>query len=84
MILSDLGADVIKVERIGGGEDGRAMGPFRGEWGAYFVALNRGKRSITLDLAKSQGREVVLRLASGCDVLLENFRGGKAAAHGSG
>jgi crotonobetainyl-CoA:carnitine CoA-transferase CaiB-like acyl-CoA transferase len=81
MILSDLGADVIKVERIGG-EDGRSMGPHRGEWGAYFVALNRGKRSITLDLAKAEGREVVLRLASGCDVFLENFRGGKAAALG--
>jgi crotonobetainyl-CoA:carnitine CoA-transferase CaiB-like acyl-CoA transferase len=82
MILSDLGADVIKVERAGGGEDGRAMGPFRGEWGAYFVALNRGKRSITLDLTKPEAREVVLRLASGCDVFLENFRGGKAAALG--
>ena len=82
MILSDLGADVIKVERIGGGEDGRSMGPFRGEWGAYFVALNRGKRSITIDLAKPEGREVVLRLASGCEVFLENFRGGKAAALG--
>jgi crotonobetainyl-CoA:carnitine CoA-transferase CaiB-like acyl-CoA transferase len=82
MILSDLGADIIKVERAGGGEDGRAMGPHRGEWGAYFVALNRGKRSITLDLAKPEGREVVLRLASTCDVFLENFRGGKAAALG--
>ncbi len=82
MILSDLGADVIKVERIGGGEDGRAMGPHRGEWGAYFVALNRGKRSITLDLGRPEGREVVLRLATSCDVFLENFRGGKAAALG--
>jgi crotonobetainyl-CoA:carnitine CoA-transferase CaiB-like acyl-CoA transferase len=82
MILSDLGADIIKVERTGGGEDGRSMGPFRGEWGAYFVALNRGKRSIALDLAKPEGREVVLRLASTCDVFLENFRGGKAAALG--
>ena len=82
MILSDLGADVIKVERTGGGDDGRAMGPHRGEWGAYFVALNRGKRSITLDLAKPEGRAVVLRLASSCDVFLENFRGGKAAALG--
>jgi crotonobetainyl-CoA:carnitine CoA-transferase CaiB-like acyl-CoA transferase len=82
MILSDLGADIIKVERTGGGEDGRAMGPHRGEWGAYFVALNRGKRSIALDLAKPEGREVVLRLAARCDVLLENFRGGKAAALG--
>ncbi len=81
MILSDLGAEIIKVERPAG-EDGRAMGPHRGEWGAYFVALNRGKRSIALDLAKREGREVVLRLASGCDVFLENFRGGKAAALG--
>jgi crotonobetainyl-CoA:carnitine CoA-transferase CaiB-like acyl-CoA transferase len=82
MILSDLGAEVIKVERIGAGDDGRAMGPHRGEWGAYFVALNRGKRSIALDLANPEGREAVLRLASGCDVFLENFRGGKAATLG--
>jgi len=82
MILSDLGADVIKVERIGTGEDGRAMGPHRGEWGAYFVALNRGKRSIAVNVAKPEGRELVLRLASGCDVFLENFRGGKATALG--
>jgi crotonobetainyl-CoA:carnitine CoA-transferase CaiB-like acyl-CoA transferase len=81
MILSDLGADIIKVERAGG-EDGRSMGPHRGEWGAYFVALNRGKRSITLDLGKPEGREAVLRLASTCDVFLENFRGGKAASLG--
>ena len=82
MILADLGADVIKVERIGRGEDGREMGPHRGHWGAYFVALNRGKRSVALDITKPQGREVALRLASGCDVFLENFRGGKAAALG--
>lgn len=81
MILADLGAEVIKVERPGG-EDGRAMGPHRGEWGAYFVALNRGKRSIILDLAKPEGREVVLRLVSTCDVFLENLRGGKAKALG--
>ena len=82
MILSDLGAEIIKVERIGGGEDGRAMGPHRGEWGAFFVALNRGKRSITLDISKPEGREVILRLAASSDVFLENFRGGKAAALG--
>ena len=82
MILADLGADVIKVERIGRGEDGRAMGPHRGQWGAYFTALNRGKRSVMLDITKPAGREAVLRLASDCDVFLENFRGGKAAALG--
>jgi crotonobetainyl-CoA:carnitine CoA-transferase CaiB-like acyl-CoA transferase len=82
MILSDLGAEVIKVERIGSGDDGRSMGPHRGQWGAYFVALNRGKRSLAIDLAKPEGREVVLRLAERADVFLENFRGGKAAALG--
>jgi crotonobetainyl-CoA:carnitine CoA-transferase CaiB-like acyl-CoA transferase len=82
MILADLGADVIKVERPGAGEDGRAMGPHRGEWGAYFTALNRGKRSIALDIRQAAGREAVLRIASTCDVFLENFRGGKAAQFG--
>jgi crotonobetainyl-CoA:carnitine CoA-transferase CaiB-like acyl-CoA transferase len=82
MILTDLGADVIKVERPGTGEDGRAMGPHRGEWGAYFTALNRGKRSIALDIREPAGREAVLRIASTCDVFLENFRGGKAAQFG--
>jgi crotonobetainyl-CoA:carnitine CoA-transferase CaiB-like acyl-CoA transferase len=82
MILADLGADVIKVERTGRGDDGRAMGPHRGPWGAYFTTLNRGKRSIALDIAQPAGRETVLRIAVTCDVFLENFRGGKAAALG--
>jgi crotonobetainyl-CoA:carnitine CoA-transferase CaiB-like acyl-CoA transferase len=81
MILADLGADVVKVE-LPGGEDGRGMGPHRGEWGAYFAALNRGKRSATVDFTTPAGREVVLRLASSCDVFLENFRGGRAAELG--
>ena len=82
MILADLGADVIKVERPGTGEDGRAMGPHRGAWGAYFTALNRGKRSIALDIRQPAGREAVLRISATCDVFLENFRGGKATALG--
>lgn len=82
MILADLGADIIKVERIDGGDDSRGMGPHRGPWGAFFVSLNRGKRSIAVDITKPQGREIVLRLAATCDVFVENFRGGKAAALG--
>jgi len=81
MILADLGADVIKVEQPGG-EAGRAMGPHRGLWGAYFTPLNRGKRAIELDIRQPAGREAALRLASTCDVFLENFRGGRAAALG--
>jgi crotonobetainyl-CoA:carnitine CoA-transferase CaiB-like acyl-CoA transferase len=79
MILADLGAEVIKVERIDGGDDSRAMGPHRGPWGAMFVPLNRGKRSITVDITTPKGREVVLRLAAISDVFIQNFRGGKAA-----
>ncbi|HUA21364.1 MAG TPA: CoA transferase [Bryobacteraceae bacterium] len=82
MVLADLGADVIKVERIDGGDDGRSMGPHRGPWGAFFVPLNRGKRSIAIDVTKPAGRDIILRLASTCDVFVENFRGGKAAALG--
>jgi crotonobetainyl-CoA:carnitine CoA-transferase CaiB-like acyl-CoA transferase len=82
MILADLGADIIKVERIDGGDDARGMGPHRGPWGAFFVSLNRGKRSIAVDITKPAGREIVLRLAASCDVFMENFRGGKAAGLG--
>ena len=82
MILADFGADVIKVERIDGGDDARNMGPHRGSWGAYFVPINRGKRSIAVDITKPAGREVVFRLAQRSDVFLENFRGGKAVALG--
>jgi crotonobetainyl-CoA:carnitine CoA-transferase CaiB-like acyl-CoA transferase len=82
MILADLGADVIKVERIDGGDDARSMGPHRGTWGAYFVPLNRGKRSIALDITQPRGHAAILRLAATCDVFVENFRGGKAAELG--
>jgi len=82
MILADLGADVIKVERLDGGDDARNMGPHGGEWGAYFVPINRGKRSIAVDITQPAGREIVFRLASGCEVFIENFRGGKAAKLG--
>src|SRR6185436_11909439 len=78
MILSDLGAEVIKVERIDGGDDSRGMGPHLGTWGAMFVPLNRGKRSIAINVTTPAGREAVLKLAAGCDVYVENFRGGKA------
>jgi crotonobetainyl-CoA:carnitine CoA-transferase CaiB-like acyl-CoA transferase len=82
MILADLGAEIIKVERIDGGDDARDMGPHRGKWGAYFTPINRGKRSIAVDVTKPAGRETVLRLAQSCDVFIENFRVGKAAKLG--
>jgi len=82
MILAGLGADVIKVERIDGGDDARQMGPHLGQWAAVFVPLNRGKRSIAVDVSKPAGRDLILRLAGTCDVFIENFRGGKMNALG--
>jgi len=82
MVLANLGADVIKIERIDGGDDARHMGPHLGDWGAFFVPINRGKRSLAADISKPAGRDVVLRLASNADVFIENFRGGKMASLG--
>lgn len=83
MILADLGADVIKVENTGSGDDTRQWGPpFQGEDAAYFMAANRNKRAISIDLKSEAGREVVLRLADRADVVAENFRPGTAARLG--
>ena len=79
MILGDLGADVIKVERPVTGDDIRQVGPHfvRGE-SVYFLSVNRNKRSLCLDLAHAEGRAVLADLAVGCDVVIENFRAGVA------
>jgi formyl-CoA transferase len=78
MILGDLGADVIKVERPGVGDDLRAWGPPWTDDGeaAYFIAVNRNKRSLTLDLKDPRGRAAFLRLVGTADVVVENFRHG--------
>lgn len=77
MLLADLGADVVKVERPGTGDDSRAWGPpFVGEDAAYFLALNRNKRSVVLDLAAEPDRALARRLALASDVVVENFRPG--------
>ncbi len=73
MILADLGAEVIKVEHPEMGDLARGNGPFIDGVSSYFLSLNRGKKSITLDLSTDQGREVLLKLAGKVDVLLENF-----------
>jgi CoA:oxalate CoA-transferase len=76
MVLSDLGARVIKVERPGTGDDARHMGPFIEGHSAYFESINRGKESIALDLEGAADRAVFERLLGAADVLLENFRPG--------
>ena len=88
--LADLGADVIKVEKPGSGDDTRAWGPpylkdaggnDTGE-SAYYLSCNRGKRSLALDIAPPEGRRVVRELARHCDVLVENFKVGGLAKYG--
>jgi crotonobetainyl-CoA:carnitine CoA-transferase CaiB-like acyl-CoA transferase len=76
-ILGDLGADVIKVEAIGTGDEVRDIPPFYpGRVSHYFLAINRNKRSIAVDLKSEDGRRIVLDLAGVCDVVVENFRPG--------
>ena len=83
MILGDLGADVVKVERPGTGDDTRTWGPpFVGDDAAYFLSLNRNKRSVEIDLATDEGVAAVKRLASTADVLIENFRPGLMRSFG--
>lgn len=77
MILGDLGADVIKVEQPGSGDDTRQWGPpWAGGESAYYLCVNRNKRSITLNLKHERGREILVELARDSDVVVENFRVG--------
>jgi len=88
--LADLGADVIKVERPGSGDDTRGWGPpfLRDRDGhdtaeaAYYLGTNRNKRSVTIDIARPEGQDLVRRLADHCDVLVENFKVGDMARYG--
>ena len=83
MLLGDLGADVIKVERPGGGDDTRAWGPpWRDGESTYFLSLNRNKRSVVLDLTDAEDRELARTLGMRADVLIESFRPGLMAGWG--
>src|SRR5687767_14817319 len=92
MMLGDLGADVIKVERPGIGDEtrgwgppfvGEPYGPYPGE-SAYFIAANRNKRSLTVNIQSSEGQEIIRRLAGMSDVLVENYRTGELEKMGLG
>ncbi len=76
MMLADLGARVIKVEKPGTGDDSRSFGPFLGEASLYFARVNRGKESVALDLRDAEDLALARRLVAGADVLVENFRPG--------
>jgi len=92
LLLSDLGAEVIKVERPGKGDDTRAWGPpylkdVNGRdtsEAAYYLGANRGKKSLTLDISRSEGQEIVRQLAAKSDILLENYMVGTLDRYGLG
>lgn len=85
-VLGDLGADVIKIERPGAGDDTRTWGP---PWvegmeatAAYYLATNRNKRSLAVDMAHPEGAELIREIAKHCDILVENFKVGSLARYG--
>lgn len=84
LLLADLGAEVIKVEDVAGGDYGRFMAPFVGDVSAYFLALNPGKKSLAVNLKTGPGREIFLKLAATADVILESFRPGTVDRLGIG
>jgi crotonobetainyl-CoA:carnitine CoA-transferase CaiB-like acyl-CoA transferase len=89
-MLADLGADVIKIERPGAGDDTRAWGPpFLGDRegnptgeSGYFLSVNRGKRSVAVDIATIEGQQLIRAIAQQCDVVIENFKVGALAKYG--
>lgn len=91
-LLADLGAEVIKIERPGTGDDTRAWGPpyLKDAQGndtqesAYFLGANRGKKSVTLDISKPEGQALARQLAAQCDILLENYKAGDLQRYGLG
>ncbi|MGC9394998.1 MAG: CaiB/BaiF CoA transferase family protein [Anaerolineae bacterium] len=84
MVLADLGADVIKIERPGTGDDSRNFGPYLHGESAYYMSLNRNKRSMTLNLKSPHGKQIIRELVPLMDVVVENFRPGTLEKLGLG
>ncbi len=84
MMFADMGAEVIKIERPDGGDDTRAYPPFQAGESAYFMSLNRGKKSVTLNLKHEKGKEILKSLAGKSDILIENFKPGTMEKLGLG
>ena len=84
MLLSDLGADVVKIEDTGSGDESRTWPPHKDGESAAFLVINRNKRDMTLDLKAPEGVEVLKRMVATADVLIENFRTGTMESFGLG
>lgn len=84
MLLSELGAEVVKVESPETGDDSRAYGPFRNNKSMYFVSINRGKKSISVNLKSEKGKQIIRDLLMEFDVIIENFKPGTMEKFGLG
>ena len=84
MLLADMGADVIKVENPKGGDDSRAFGPYKKGLSAYYMGLNRSKRSVTLNLKAEEGKKILRDLIKDADVIVENYKPGTMEKLGLG
>src|SRR5438128_10040379 len=84
MMLGDMGAEVLKIEEPQHGDDTRAWAPYIGGEGSFFLALNRSKKSVALDLKTADGAAALRRLVETADVLIENFRPGSLSKLGFG
>lgn len=82
MVLGDMGAEVIKIEKANGGDDSRQMGPYVNDESTCFAQINRNKKSISINLKDDEGRELFYRLAADADVIVENYRPGVAQSLG--
>lgn len=81
-ILGDLGAEIIKIERPQTGDDARSMGPFIEGESTYFLAINRNKQSVVVDIRKKEGQEIIHKLVGKADIVIENFRRGVLEKYG--
>ncbi len=84
MLLKELGAEIIKVEMPEKGDDSRGFGPFKNNKSVYFLSINHGKKSISVNMKSEQGKEIILDLVEKCDVVMENFSPGTMERLGFG
>lgn len=84
LFLADYGAEVIKIERVDGGDQARTWGPFKNDYSAYYASFNRGKKSITLDIKSEEGQKIIYDLIKDADIVCSNFKAGTLERYGVG
>lgn len=84
LFLADYGAEVIKIERVDGGDQARTWGPFKNGYSGYYASFNRGKKSITLDIQSEEGQKIIYDLIKDADIVCSNFKAGTLEKYGVG